>query len=66
METCQGEAFLCERKADSPKRKREKCYPNLPPIPLKKVCHEHSADVSHSKAAGSTGLCPFHTTHYFF
>lgn len=34
METCQGEAFLCERKADLPKR--ERCSPHPPSPPLSK------------------------------
>lgn len=65
METCQGEAFLCERKADLLKRERERCSPILPSTALKRVCQEHSADVNHSRAAGSTVPCPFHTTHHF-
>lgn len=32
-ETCQGETFLCERKADLPKRERERCSPHTPSPP---------------------------------
>lgn len=58
METCQGEAFLGEREADLPKRA---VLQGLPSLSTK---HEYT-DVSHSRPAGFTGPCPFHTTYHF-
>lgn len=56
METCQGEAFLWERKADLPKR--ERCFPHPPSPPLKKASHKLTADISPLQNPQS--LVPFH------
>lgn len=53
METCQGEAFLCERKADLPKR--ERCSPHPPSPPSQKSmsralsrCQSQQSSMIHS------------------
>lgn len=49
----------------SPRGRGRGVPPILPLAPLNKACYEHTADISHSRAAGSIVPCPFHTTHYF-